>query len=157
MSKPAPDAVKRLVDHFDQNRDAYLFGSWSLVSGSWFQEPRTKNQVPRMDRFEDADKRYNSGLFDFRKDTVTPSLKIDDKLLSDILSELYPPKSPYEFSVIANSVHGPWFIVPGTEDRKPGTKNREPGTRNQCSHPAHCGPSGQGRRKVQRSCSHPCT
>jgi hypothetical protein len=143
MATPAPDAVKRLVDHFDQNRDAYLPGSWSLVSGSWFQEPRTKNQEPRMDRFEDADKRYNSGLFDFRKDTVTPSLKIDDKLLSDILSEelatdnwqltignrksseLYPPKSPYEFSVIANSVHGPWFIVPGTEGRKPGTKNQK--------------------------------
>ena len=70
---------------------------------------------------------YNSGLFDFRKDTVTPSLKIDDKLLSDILSELYPPKSPYEFSVIANSVHSSWSIVPGTEDRKPETKNREPG------------------------------
>ena len=71
---------------------------------------------------------YNSGLFDFRKDTVTPSLKIDDKLLSDILSELYPPKSPYEFSVIANSVHSSWSTVPGTEDRKPGTKNREPRT-----------------------------
>jgi len=71
---------------------------------------------------------YNSGLFDFRKDTVTPSLKIDDKLLSDILSELYPPKSPYEFSVIANSVHSSWSIVPGTGDRKPGTKNQEPET-----------------------------
>jgi hypothetical protein len=33
-----------------------------------------------------------------------------------------------EFSVIANSVHSSWFIVPGTEDRKPETKNREPGT-----------------------------
>jgi hypothetical protein len=137
MATPAPDAVKRLVDQFDQNRDAYLPGSWSLVSGFWFQEPRTKNQEPRMDRFQDADKRHNSGLFDFRKDTVTPSLKIDDKLLSDILSErslpvllaaLYPPKSPYEFSVIASSVHSSWSIVPGTEGRKPRTKNREPGT-----------------------------
>jgi hypothetical protein len=25
----APDAVKRLVDHFDQNRDAYLSGSYN--------------------------------------------------------------------------------------------------------------------------------
>ena len=49
---------------------------------------------------------YNSGLFDFRKDTVTPSLKIDDKLLSDIISELYPPKSPYEFSVIGIEILG---------------------------------------------------
>ena len=59
-----------------------------------------------MERFQDADKRYNSGLFDFRKDTITPSLKIDDKLLSDILSELYPPKSPYEFSVIGIEILG---------------------------------------------------
>ena len=29
MSTPAPDAVKRLVDHFDQNRDAYLSGSYN--------------------------------------------------------------------------------------------------------------------------------
>ena len=28
-----------------------------------------------MDRFRAADERYNSGLFDFRKDTVTPGLK----------------------------------------------------------------------------------
>jgi hypothetical protein len=26
MATPAPDAVKRLVDQFDQNRDAYLSG-----------------------------------------------------------------------------------------------------------------------------------
>ena len=29
MSTPAPDAVKRLVEHFDQNRDAYLSGSYN--------------------------------------------------------------------------------------------------------------------------------
>jgi len=29
MSTPAPDVVKRLVDHFDQNRDAYLSGSYN--------------------------------------------------------------------------------------------------------------------------------
>jgi len=29
MSTSAPDAVKRLVDHFDQNRDAYLSGSYN--------------------------------------------------------------------------------------------------------------------------------
>jgi hypothetical protein len=27
MGATAPDSVKRLVDHFDQNRDAYLSGS----------------------------------------------------------------------------------------------------------------------------------
>ena len=29
MATPAPDAVKRLVDHFDQNRDAYLSGNYN--------------------------------------------------------------------------------------------------------------------------------
>ena len=29
MSTPAPDSVKRLVDRFDQNRDAYLCGSYN--------------------------------------------------------------------------------------------------------------------------------
>ena len=29
MATPAPDAVKRLVDRFDQNRDAYLSGSYN--------------------------------------------------------------------------------------------------------------------------------
>jgi hypothetical protein len=29
MGTPAPDSVKRLVDHFDQNRDAYLSGSYN--------------------------------------------------------------------------------------------------------------------------------
>ena len=29
MGATAPDSVKRLVDHFDQNRDAYLSGSYN--------------------------------------------------------------------------------------------------------------------------------
>jgi hypothetical protein len=29
MATSAPDAVKRLVDRFDQNRDAYLSGSYN--------------------------------------------------------------------------------------------------------------------------------
>ena len=29
VATPAPDAVKRLVDRFDQNRDAYLSGSYN--------------------------------------------------------------------------------------------------------------------------------
>ena len=119
-----PDNTADLNLAVQMTIDRAIPGSWFSVLGSWNQEPKTRNQE-------------RSGLFDFRKDTVTPSLKIDDKLLSDILSErslpvllaaLYPPKSPYEFSVIANSVRSSWFSVPGTEDQKPGTKNRELGT-----------------------------
>ena len=52
--------------------------------------------------FSKADARYNSGLFDFSKngDRITTSISIDDKVLRPILSGLYFPKSPYEFSVL---------------------------------------------------------
>ena len=64
--------------------------------------------------FYQADDRYNSGLFHFRMekgrtdapDTLTPDLKIDDKVLKDILKSLYYPDSPYEFSVLPADILG---------------------------------------------------
>ncbi len=64
--------------------------------------------------YEQADDRYNSGLFHFQKekdraespDDLTPRLKIDDKVLKDILSRLYYPQSPYEFSVFPTEILG---------------------------------------------------
>lgn len=64
--------------------------------------------------FEDADRRYNSGLFHFqvekgRKsvvDSLTPELLIDDKVLKDIIRGLYYPASPYEFSVFPADILG---------------------------------------------------
>lgn len=62
---------------------------------------------PRLcEHFEQADTRYNSGLFHFRKekgrqeapDELTLKLAIDDKLLRDILRPLYYPQCPYAFS-----------------------------------------------------------
>ena len=59
-----------------------------------------------------ADERYNSGLFHFESkdganpDTITPTLKIDDKILKEILGHLYYPKCPYEFSVLPVEVLG---------------------------------------------------
>ena len=89
MSTPAPDAVKRLVDHFDQNRDAYLSGSHNETQ--------------------------------LRHEFLGPFF---EALGWDMDNKQGLP----EFSVIADSVHSSWSIVPGTENRKPGTKNREPGT-----------------------------
>jgi len=97
MATSAPDAVKRLVDRFDQNRDA-TDGS-QLTAHSLRPSDSGPSAVSRkpiadagrgiedygalqgiigkpglyrqlMERFQDADKRYDSGLFDFRKDTV---------------------------------------------------------------------------------------
>jgi len=56
--------------------------------------------------FEDADRKYNSGLFDFTKDTVSKSVIIDNEVIKNIVDELYFPKSPYEFSVIGVEILG---------------------------------------------------
>ncbi len=64
--------------------------------------------------FYQADDRYNSGIFHFKRekdrpetpDALTPELKIDDKVLKDILKNLYYPDSPYEFSVLPADILG---------------------------------------------------
>ena len=58
------------------------------------------------DLYRQADEKYNSGLFDFRADTLTPTVKIDDKVLKGIIAGLYYPQSPYEFSVLPLDVLG---------------------------------------------------
>ena len=64
--------------------------------------------------FRKADDRYNSGLFHFNSekdqaespDLFTLSFKIDDKAIKDIISNLYYPDSPYEFSVLPADILG---------------------------------------------------
>ena len=64
--------------------------------------------------FRQADDRYNSGLFHFKKekdstsspDALTLDLTIDDKTLKDIFKNLYYPDSPYEFSVFQADILG---------------------------------------------------
>ena len=64
--------------------------------------------------YYDADEKYNSGLFHFREekarpespDRFTPGLAVDDKVLKEIISGLYRPKSPYAFSVISADILG---------------------------------------------------
>jgi adenine-specific DNA-methyltransferase len=56
--------------------------------------------------FLQADVKYNSGLFNFNKDQITPHLKIDDKILKDIIVHLYSPDSPYEFSILDVEILG---------------------------------------------------
>ena len=64
--------------------------------------------------FQEADDKYNSGLFHFKTekgrheppDELTPGLHVDDKLLRDVLRNLYYPESPYEFSVLSIDILG---------------------------------------------------
>jgi hypothetical protein len=85
----APDAVKRLVDRFDQDREVFQ-------SGEYKEEQ-------------------------LRAEFLNP-------FFTALGWDMDNKQGLSGFSVIANSVHGSWSIVPGTEDRKPGTKNRELGT-----------------------------
>ena len=56
--------------------------------------------------FGEADDKYNSGLFDFRKDKYSRDVKIDNKVIKTIIKELYYPESPYEFSVLSVEILG---------------------------------------------------
>lgn len=57
-------------------------------------------------QFQQADDKYNSGLFDFKKDKISKTLTIDNKVLKTIVNELYFPESPYEFSVLSVEILG---------------------------------------------------
>ncbi len=56
--------------------------------------------------FQEASEKYNSSLFDFEKDSISSELKIDNKVIKTIISELYYPESPYEFSVLSVEILG---------------------------------------------------
>ncbi|PZV25589.1 MAG: restriction endonuclease subunit M [Snowella sp.] len=63
--------------------------------------------------FVTANDRYNSGLFHFKlekgreaPDDFTLQLEIDDFTLKTIIQKLYPPESPYEFSIIPVEILG---------------------------------------------------
>ena len=56
--------------------------------------------------FKKADGKYNSGIFDFSKDKITQNIEVDNKVIKEIINDLYYPKSPYEFSVISVEIIG---------------------------------------------------
>ena len=53
-----------------------------------------------------ADAGYNSGLFDFESDRLTPKLALDSKVLKGIIEQLYYPKSDYEFRFFPHDLLG---------------------------------------------------
>ena len=56
--------------------------------------------------FQQADDKYNSGLFNFKKDKLSHQLQINNKTLKTIISQLYYPECPYEFSVLSVEILG---------------------------------------------------
>jgi type I restriction-modification system DNA methylase subunit len=66
-----------------------------------------------IDRFKEADKKYNSGLFHFYKeenrehfDGLSLTLSIGDGIFKQIFKRLYYPDCPYEYSVIEADILG---------------------------------------------------
>ena len=56
--------------------------------------------------FQRADEKYNSGLFDFKKDKISRNVVIENKIIRTIINELYYPECPYEFSVLSVEILG---------------------------------------------------
>jgi len=64
--------------------------------------------------FDKADTKYNSGLFHLKndktrqtgKDELTPKLTVDDKTLKVMIEDLYPPKNPFDFSIMPVDILG---------------------------------------------------
>ena len=70
----------------------------AIKSGNFYQN--------LLHNFHIADQKYNSGLFDFRKDKISNKISIDNKVIKNIISELYYPICPYEFSVLSVEILG---------------------------------------------------
>jgi type I restriction-modification system DNA methylase subunit len=64
--------------------------------------------------FRRADARYNSGMFHFSNeparpshvDDLTPNLSVGNDVLADLIDDLYPPNSPFNFRFIGVEVLG---------------------------------------------------
>jgi hypothetical protein len=60
--------------------------------------------------YRQADAKYNAGLFNLNPsadgDGLTPTMQLDDTVLKPILTSLYYPHSPYEFSVLGADILG---------------------------------------------------
>lgn len=59
-----------------------------------------------LQEFKQADDKYNSGLFDFKKDKLSHELIVNNKTLKTIINQLYYPECPYEFSVLSVEILG---------------------------------------------------
>jgi hypothetical protein len=83
-----------------EDRSIEPYGSLQdcLKAGDYYQN--------LLQEYKRADDKYNSGLFDFKKDTLSSQLNINNKTLKTIINQLYYPECPYEFSVLSVEILG---------------------------------------------------
>lgn len=83
-----------------EDRSIEPYGSLQniLKSGNYYKN--------LLQEFKQADDKYNSGLFNFKKDKLSNQLTINNKTLKTIINQLYYPDCPYEFSVLSVEILG---------------------------------------------------
>lgn len=82
----------------DRNIEPYGNLKHAISQGNYYQN--------LFQLFRQADEKYNSGLFDFKKDQLSEQLIIDNKVIKSIINELYYPDCPFEFSVLPVEILG---------------------------------------------------
>lgn len=98
-------AVQQMIDRFiflrfAEDRGVEPYGNLqnALKHGDFYQN--------LFGIFREADEKYNSGLFDFKKDKISKHLKIDNKVIKTVINELYYPESPFAFDVMPVEILG---------------------------------------------------
>jgi type I restriction-modification system DNA methylase subunit len=81
----------------DRSVEPYGNLKHALLEGDYYQN--------LFQQFCKADEKYNSGIFDFKKDRISEHLKIENKIIKTILNELYYP-SPYAFDAMPVEILG---------------------------------------------------
>jgi type I restriction-modification system DNA methylase subunit len=97
-------AVQQTIDRIifmriseDRGVEPYGTLKYALKEGDYYQN--------LFEQFRKADEKYNSGIFDFKKDHISEHLKIENKIIKTILNELYYP-SPYAFDAMPVEILG---------------------------------------------------
>ncbi|TAL57404.1 MAG: hypothetical protein EPN85_14195 [Bacteroidetes bacterium] len=92
-------AEDRSVEPYGQLKEALLA---PLSSGRGAGGEVYKNLF---EQFQKADEKYNSGIFDFNKDRISEHLKIENKIIKTIITDLYYP-SPFAFDAMPVEILG---------------------------------------------------
>lgn len=97
-------AVQQILDRliflrFCEDRNVEPYGKLKqTLHGDFYKE--------LLENFKEADAKYNSGLFDFKKDKITPNLTIENKVVKNAIIDLYYPDCDFEFKVMPVEILG---------------------------------------------------
>ena len=97
-------AVQQIIDRIiflriaeDRSVEPYGNLKHALERGDYYKN--------LFEQFQKADEKYNSGSFDFNKDRISEHLKIENKIIKTIITDLYYP-SPFAFDAMPVEILG---------------------------------------------------